>query len=286
MGRINTAQFADIQEKESSIFMSKLNLSFKLGTGAVILSLASVFATDPASLQAQETDSNTTIEEIEEDNADATGKQVTVRGEVNEVEPGISFQISEEGFLEGSEVLVVNVSGEMLPEMPDEDLELQVTGELNQFVYADVDRLYDLDLDPDLYVDYENKPVIFAESMTLSPGIEDISERPDNFYSKEVALEGEVGEIKSDSAFTLSEDELIGDNDMLMINVTGEPIPQQEQKVVVTGTVRPYVSAEFERDYDLTWDLDVQKEIEAEYSQKPVLVVDSIEPAKDEGLFE
>ncbi len=285
MGRINTAQFADIQEKESTIFMSKLNLSFKLGTGAVILSLASVFATDPASLQAQETDSNTTIEEIEEDNADATGQQVTVRGEVNEVEPGISFQISEEGFLEGSEVLVVNVSGEMLPEMPDEDLELQVTGELNQFVYADVDRLYDLDLDPDLYVDYENKPVIFAESMTLSPGIEDISERPDNFYSKEVALEGEVGEIKSDSAFTLSEDELIGDNDMLMINVTGEPIPEQEQKVVVTGTVRPYVSAEFERDYDLTWDLDVQKEIEAEYSQKPVLVVDSIEPAKDEGLF-
>lgn len=267
--------------------MTKFNSLFKLSTSALFLSLVSVLAiaTSP-NLQAQEADSNTTIEDLEEDATDALGEQVTVRGEVNEVEPGVSFQISEEGFLEGSEVLVVNVSGEPLPMMPDEDLELQVTGELGEFVYADVDSLYDLDLDPDLYVDYEDRPVIFAQSLALSPGIEDISERPDNFYSKEVALEGEVGEIKSDSAFTLSEDELIGDNEMLMVNVTGEPIPEQGQKVVVTGMVRPFVAAEFERDYDLTWDLDVQEEIEAEYSQKPVLVVDSMYPAEDEGLFE
>lgn len=268
--------------------MSKLNTLLKLGSGVLIISIASVFAIDSSNnLQAQQTDSNATIEEIENGNLAEMGEQVTVRGEVNEVEPGVSFQISEEGFLEGSEVLVINVSGEPLPMMPDEDLELQVTGELGEFVYADVDSLYDFDLDPDLYVDYEDKPVIFAQSLTLSLGIEDISERPDNFYSKEVALEGEIGEIKSDLAFTLSEDELIGDNEMLMVNVTGEPIPSEEEKVVVTGMVRPYVTAEFERDYDLTWDLDVQEEIEAEYSQKPVLVVDSIYPmAEDEGLFE
>lgn len=50
--------------------------------------------------------------------------------------------------------------------------------------------------------------------------------------------------------------------------------------------LRPFVKAEFERDYDLTWDLDLQEELEAEYSEKPVLVVDSIYSAKDEGLFE
>lgn len=267
--------------------MSKLNTLLKLGTGALIVSLASVFAIDSTNnLQAQETDSNATIEEIENSNSAEMGEQVTVRGEVNEVEPGVSFQISEEGFLEGSEVLVVNVSGEMLPMMPDEDLELQVTGELGEFIYADVDSLYDFDLDPDLYVDYENKPVIFAESLTLSPGIEDISESPDNFYSKEVALEGEVTEIKSDLAFTLTEDDFIGGDDMLIINVTGEPIPAEDERVVVTGMVRPYVTADFERDYDLTWDLDVQEEIEAEYSQKPVLVVDTIYPIEDDGLLE
>lgn len=51
--------------------------------------------------------------------------------------------------------------------------------------------------------------------------------------------------------------------------------------------VRPFIKSEFERDYDLTWDLDFQEELEAEYTEKPVLVVDSIYPAaEDEGLLE
>jgi hypothetical protein len=270
--------------------MPKLNLLAKLGASTLLLSLASVFAfNSPASLQAQETQNNTTIEDLEEEPSDAVGEQVTVRGEVNEVEPGISFEIAEEGFLEGEEVLVINATGEMLPEMPDEDLDLQVTGEVGTFLTADIESynsLYDYDFDPNLYVDYDNRPVIFAESVTLSPGIEQISETPDYFYSKEVAIEGEVTEIKSDLAFTLTEDDFIGGNEMLIVNVTGEPIPSEDERVVVTGMVRPYVSAEFERDYDLTWDLDVQREIEAEYTQQPVLVVDSIYPIEDDGLLE
>ena len=267
-----------------------LNLLTKLGVSTLVLSLASVFAfNSPAILQAQETENNTTIEDLEEEPSDAVGEEVTVRGGVNEVEPGVSFEIAEEGFLEGDEVLVINATGEMLPEMPEGDLDLQVTGEVGTFLTADIETyngLYDYDLDPDLYVDYNNRPVIFAKSIALSPSIEQISETPDYFYSKEVALEGEVTEIKSDLAFTLTEDDFIGGNDMLVVNVTGEPIPSEDERVVVTGMVRPYVAADFERDYDLTWDLDVQREIEAEYSQKPVLVVDSIYPIEDDGLLE
>lgn len=257
--------------------MSKQNLLIKLGTSALVLSLSSVFALNTiAGLQAQEIDDNTTIEDLEEDATDAIGEEVTVRGEVSDVEPGMTFTINEEGFLEGSEVLVLNVSGEMLPEMPDEDLKLQVTGEVGQFVYADVDSLYDLDLDPDLYVDYEDEPVIFATSFALSPDLDDISENPDYFYSKEVAVEGEVSEIKSDSAFVLSENDFITDDELLVIDVTGEAVPAEEEDIVVTGMIRPFIASEFETDYDLTWDLDVQQELEAEYSEKPVLVVDTI----------
>lgn len=270
--------------------MSKSNLLIKLGASTLLLSLVSIFAFNAStSLQAQETESNTTIEDIEEDPTNAVGETVTVRGAVNEVEPGISFKIAEEGFLEGSEVLVLNATGELFPNSPTNDLELQVTGEVGTFITADIDTyndLYDYDLDPDLYVDYESKPVIFAESVALAPEIEDISETPENFYSKEVALQGEVDEIKSDLAFTIVDDDLLEGSDMLVINVTGESLPSEEEIVVVTGMVRPYISAEFERDYDLTWDLDVQEEIEAEYSQKPVLVVDSIYLAEDEGLLE
>lgn len=256
----------------------------RLGASTLVLSLASIFAVSGSpNLQAQDTDGNTTIEDLEEGTTDALGEEVTVRGQVEEIEPGMTFTLGAEGFLEGEDVLVVNVSGEMLPEMPDEQLELQVTGELGEFVYADVDRLYDFDLDPDLYVDYENRPVIFAESLTLSPGLGDISERPENFYSKEVAVEGEIGEVWSDIAFSLDEEQLIGGEDLLVINLTNEPIPAEEERVVVTGMVRPFVIADLERDYDLTWDLDIQQELEAEYSQKPVLVVDSINYATEDG---
>ena len=117
--------------------------------------------------------------------------------------------------------------------------------------------------------------------------MEEVSEDPEGYYNLEIALEGEVDEIRNDYAFTLKEDQLIGGDDLLIINASGEPIPEADEKVVVTGMVRPYVKADFERDYDLTWDLDVQEEIEAEYTEKPVLVVDSIYPsAEDEGLLE
>ena len=82
---------------------------------------------------------------------------------------------------------------------------------------------------------------------------------------------------------------MLGGEDLLVINATGQPLAEGEAAVIMTGMVRPFVKAEFEQDYDLTWDLDVQKEIEAEYTEKPVLVVDSINPAVEENnlsLFE
>ena len=265
-----------------------LKLKSLIGTGSIsLLALASMFiAVEGKRLQAQETDGNTTIEEISEDEDNASGEEVTVRGEVEEVESGVSFVLQKEGFLEGDEVLVINVSEQVVPEDA-ENLPLQITGELGTLVLADIERDYGLELDPDLYVDYETKPVILATSMVLSPDLEEVSEDPEGYYDLEIALEGEVDEIRNDYAFTLKEDQLIGGDDLLIINATGEPIPEVDEKVVVTGMVRPYIKADFEKDYDLTWDLDVQEEIEAEYTEKPVLVVDSIYPsAEDEGLFE
>lgn len=256
-------------------------------SSVLLLSLAAIlFVVESPTLQAQEADSNLTIEEIAEEENTNVGEEVSVRGEVEEVEPGRSFLIEEDGFLEGDSVLVLNVSEQVIPENAD-DLKLQVTGELGTLVLVDVERDYGLDLDPELYTEYESKPVIFATYMVASPELEEVSENPDSYYGQEISLEGEVGEIRNDYAFTLKEEQLIGGDSLLIINATGEPTPQQDEAVVLTGTVRPFVKAEFERDYDLTWDLDVQEKIEAEYTDKPVLVVDSIYPsAEDEGILE
>jgi hypothetical protein len=265
--------------------MSNYKLLVKRGS-ILLLSLATLFAAARyQKLEAQETEGNETIEEITEDEA-VVGEEVTVRGEVTEVEPGVSFVLQEEGFFSGDEVLVINVSDTTVFEEA-EGLPLQITGEVGMLILAEAETEYGLDLDPELYTEYESKPVIFAENMVLSPEIEEVSESPENYYGIEIALEGEVDEIRNDYAFTLEEDELFEGDELLIINATGEPIPQEDETIVVTGMVRPFIKAEFDRDYDLTWDLDVQEEIEAEYTEKPVLVVDSIYPsAQEDGLFE
>ncbi len=269
--------------------MSKYNLITKAST--LLLVLATIVTVGGhRNLQAQEsqeTESNVTIEDIaDEENNVTVGEEVTVRGEVAQVEPGISFVLQEEGLFDGDEVLVINVSQKILPEQTD-DLGLQITGEVGTLILADVEQDYGLDLDPNLYVDYENKPVIFASNMVLSPDLEDVAENPDIYYSQEIAVRGEVKNINSDYAFILREDKLFSDDNLLILSTKGEPLPTQDEKVVVTGIVRPYIQSEFERDYDLTWDLDLQEKIEAEYREKPVLIVDSIYPsAQDQGLLE
>ena len=84
--------------------MSNYNLLIKQSS-VLLLSLIAVFATAKHhKLEAQETPRNTTLEEISEGEGVVVGQEVTVRGETEEVEPGVSFVIEEEGFLEGDEV--------------------------------------------------------------------------------------------------------------------------------------------------------------------------------------
>ena len=48
--------------------------------------------------------------------------------------------------------------------------------------------------------------------------------------------------------------------------------------MTVTGQLRKFILAEFERDYDLAWDTTVKEQLEAEYSEKPVFVADNLYP--------
>ena len=89
-------------------------------------------------------------------------------------------------------------------------------------------------------------------------------------------------EIKNDRALNLSNKQLISSEDVLIINLTGKPISLQNQKLTVSGIVRPFIKEEFEQDYNLTWDLETQQQLEKEYSQKPVLVVNSIFPSSQQ----
>lgn len=233
-----------------------------------------------------QTTENVTTEEVAENTEELIGQTVTIRSNALEVvEPSI-FTVADNEFFGGEEILIVNASGEVF-ELPQDDTEVQVTGEVAQFVIADIESDYDLDLDPDLYAEYEDRPAMIAESLAIAPEPGEITEDPAQYYGQALAVTGEVEQMYGMNTFTLDEDELFGGNDLLVVVPNSDEMVEEGETVAVTGELRSFVIADLERDYDLTWDLDVQEEIEAEYSQKPVLVVDSIYPqAEDEGLFE
>lgn len=104
--------------------------------------------------------------------------------------------------------------------------------------------------------------------------VEDVSEDTNQLIGTTVTLNGEVEEILSPTTFILQEQgDIFNDDKVLIIldTVPDKPIVEDEE-IQVVGTVRQLVVAEFERDYDLTWDLEVKQKLEAEYSGVPAVV--------------
>lgn len=222
---------------------------------------------------------NVTTEEVADNTAALAGKTVTVRSEPKSKVGPTSFTVSDEKFFGSEPILVVNASGEPFTLPADDDTEIQVTGIVRNFVIADVEREYNLQLDEQYYVDYENKPAIVAQSIALSPDPGDITKNPEQFYNKRLAVTGEVEDIQDANTFTLDEEKLFGATDLLVLNPKPKVAVKDDEVVAVTGVLRPFVLADFEREYDLGWDLQLKQKIEAEYETKPVFVADSVYPS-------
>lgn len=264
--------------------------------GAIALALAAVIlpgctneleANRPAANTPASPAGNVTTEEVTDNTAQLIGKTVTIRSEPVRKIGNNTFTVSDEEFFDNETILVVNASGQPLV-LPTDDTEVQVTGEVRKFVVADVNRDYDfLDLEPNLYVEYEGKPVIIAQSIAPAPEPGEITKNPSQYYGRTLAVTGEVEEVLSPTSFTLDEDKLFGASDLLVIvanprtgTTTNTPVAvKDDETVAVTGVLRPFVVADLEREYDLTWDLELQRKLEAEYRTKPVLVVQSIYPS-------
>jgi hypothetical protein len=222
---------------------------------------------------------NVQPEEVVNQTEQLIGKTVTVRSEPVAKVDNSSFTINDEQFFGATPILVVNTSGKPFVLPTDSGVEVQVTGPVQRLVVADVEREYGLDLDPNLYAEYESRPVIYAQSIALAPEPGEITQNPAQYYNQQLAVTGEVENVQSATVFTLDEDKLFGAQDLLVINrTTGQPVPEGET-VAVTGTLRQFVVADLERDYDLNWDLNVTRQLEAEYSNRPVLVADQIFPS-------
>jgi hypothetical protein len=107
--------------------------------------------------------------------------------------------------------------------------------------------------------------------------VEDVVEDTEELIGEMVTVTGEVEEDYGINTFVIEETgEIFGDKVLVINTAATEPI-LEEQNVRVTGEVRELVVAEFERDYDLTWEGDILQTIEAEYVGQPVIVADAVE---------
>ncbi|NEP18466.1 MAG: hypothetical protein F6J97_16450 [Leptolyngbya sp. SIO4C1] len=257
--------------------LSKINSPLlKLGSAALLaVTLLPACAEDAATPREE---SNASLEEVSDETAQLIGETVSIRGKVEEAVDESSILMEEDNLFGGDQVLVINVSEQPLVLPEGEGQEVQATGEVIQFTLADIETEYGLDLDPELYADYEDQAVVLAQSLALAPDPSDISADPSQFYNQPISVEGNIDDVLAGDVFVIDGEEIIGQDDLLVVSRFEVPSLTDDsgQPVVVTGTLRPYVAADFERDYDLTWDLDFQQQIEAEYSEQPVFVAEDV----------
>ncbi|HSM82273.1 MAG TPA: hypothetical protein VLS96_11330 [Nodosilinea sp.] len=265
-------------QRQKRLFQSTLAIG-------LIAGLVGACAEDAPVTQTPSGATNVQTEDVADDTENYIGQTVTIRSEPIEVVGDNSFTVSDEQFFGAEPILVINASGEPLL-IPEDGVDVQVTGEVLNFVIADIEQAYGLTLDPALYADYEEQPVIIAQSIALAPKPGEITSDPTQYYGETLAVTGEVEDIQSGSAFTLDEEQLFGSEDLLVIYASPrdgvqQPLPAvtDGEEVAVTGVLRAFVISEFERDYDLGWDLEFQEQLEAEYSNKPVLVATGIYPS-------
>jgi len=107
------------------------------------------------------------LEDVADNPEEYLGQTVTVNGEVSAILSPQVFRMNEGNLLDiGDEILVVHLP-DQTPVVMAEDAEIQVTGTVRSLIQAEIERDFDFDLDEDLYIEYENRPAIIANSIDV-----------------------------------------------------------------------------------------------------------------------
>jgi hypothetical protein len=249
------------------------------------------------------------------------GQTVTVKAEVEDILDNRTFTLDEDAILAGPDVLVVVPKGSTTGLKHDDVV--TVTGTVRPFVQAELERDYDWFKDgkilkKDVKIDYTTRPVLIANSVKTADGrdlttigtadmhsghdstmppvgrvsLEAISagklaRDAKKFYGQTVTVRAEVESVLDDHTFTLDEDDILAGPDVLVVIPKGTARGlMHDQVVTVTGTVRPFVQAELERDYD--WFKDgkiLKKDVKVDYKTRPVLIAQSVRTASGSELI-
>jgi hypothetical protein len=274
----------DISDKNDDSWMRKL----KQTKGVIVLSLMAIILpscgygepqaiTPTTQQQLQNQVSREVVDEEvvqeEDKTAQLIGKTVTIRTQPIRLIGPTSFTVRDKELIEDQDILIINATGQPFTLPSTNDIPIQITGQVRRFDLAQINQDYNLDLQSDYYRNYNNQPVIVAKSLALSPAPGELTTNPSPYYGKKLTVTGKVENINSAIAYTLDEDKLLGGEDLLVLHTQPQVKVKRGEQVAVTGVLRPMVIADLQRDYQLNWDANLQKQLQAKYRNKPVLIV-------------
>ena len=211
---------------------------------------------------------------LESDEVDTiNGEAIALYGQFESHVGGTVFLLEETGNEALGNVLVVNSSDRAFAVPADAGTPMWAVGTILPLDPTTIDGI-----DPAELEAYAGKSAVYAERITLAPDPARLTTEAETFYNQDVTVYGEVEQVEAENTFILKDPDLFEGKGVIVIQ-TGDaalPSPTDDAKVAVSGILRPYVIAELEEEYELTWDLNLIEQLEAEYSQLPVLVADLI----------
>ncbi|RCJ21985.1 hypothetical protein A6770_04990 [Nostoc minutum NIES-26] len=222
----------------------------------------------------------TKTSEVAKNAEEFIGKSVTIKSRAIQKIGLSSFTVSDAQFFHGEPIVVINASGIPFDLPLDQNIKIQVTGQVRNLVIPKIEREFNLKIQDEYYRDYINKPAIIAQNLILAPQPSQITQHPEQYYRYKVAVTGKLENIRSPVLLTLDKNQLFGGQDLLVLLKAPPKVTiNQGQTVSVMGEVRPFVVTEIEQDYDFTWDVNVKRALEAEYGNRTVLVAEVVYPS-------
>ncbi|MEO0457356.1 MAG: hypothetical protein AAF152_12365 [Cyanobacteria bacterium P01_A01_bin.114] len=217
------------------------------------------------------------VEDVAEETDALLGERVTLQGNFVDQLSSATFSLQEDTLFPDDNVLVINATGTDYSVPEDEETGLWVIGTVETFEYEIIADRYELDLDLELYADYEGKPAVIADYIALAPSPETISENPEAFYGQRVVVNGEIDTVFAPDAFSLENEQLFNDQGLLVVGAVPK-LAKEDGPVAVSGVLLPFSTENLNNEYDLLWEPDVQKALESEHTGQPAIIVDDIYP--------
>ena len=125
------------------------------------------------------------------------GQTVLVRNDVIQTIGERGSILDKDRAFSGETIIVIDTAKVPLELAEENTPEVLVKGEVKRLTLADIQQQYNITLNSNIYSKYENQPAIIAESLTLSPDPEDLTQNLEAYYVQPLAIKGELEDLKS-----------------------------------------------------------------------------------------